>query len=66
MPFLDEEEPAKSKKALVVVGEDLANLSEEDLAERVKALKAEITRVELTMSERSKVRSAADALFKTS
>lgn len=66
MSFFDEDGPAKSEKIQIIVGEDLSDLSEEDLAERIIQLKAEIDRVELTLSERSKVRNAADALFKSS
>jgi len=48
----------------VVLGEDLARLSESELDERVARLRAEIARVEAERETRGGVRAAADALFR--
>ncbi|GGB32610.1 hypothetical protein GCM10011316_00890 [Roseibium aquae] len=54
--------PANNPKP-VQVGEDLSQLSEADLKERIAQLQREIERTEATLSERSKIRDAAKALF---
>ncbi|MEP0453451.1 MAG: DUF1192 domain-containing protein [Roseibium sp.] len=46
------------------MGEDLSRASEDELRERITVLEAEITRTRGVLSERSNIRSAADALFK--
>jgi len=43
--------------------EDLDPYSQQDLADRIKALQAEIVRVEAQIAKKSRVRSSADALF---
>ncbi|WP_181706628.1 DUF1192 domain-containing protein [Chthonobacter rhizosphaerae] len=46
------------------IGQDLSSLSEEDLAERIEMLKAEILRLENAMRAKASVRTAADSLFR--
>ena len=48
----------------LLVKQDLGPLSQDELAERIETLKAEISRVERHMSDVDKHRSAADELFK--
>ena len=48
----------------LVVRQDLGPISQDELAERVEILKAEIARVEAHMAAVDSHRSAADALFK--
>jgi uncharacterized small protein (DUF1192 family) len=50
-------------KSTVAVGDDLSKLSISELAERVDALKAEITRTEAMAAEKRRHTAAADALF---
>jgi len=47
------------------VGEDLSNMSVEELAERIEALKGEITRCEEDVQAKTSSLSAAEAAFKT-
>ena len=48
----------------LLVKQDLGPLSQDELAERIDALKAEIVRVEQHMTTVDKHRGAADELFK--
>ena len=48
----------------LLVKQDLGPMSQDELAERIETLKAEIARVEQHMSDVDKHRSAADELFK--
>ena len=64
---LDELFPSKPDDPLVALGkQDLDPLSQDELAERVEALKAEIARVEAHMQRAQVHRSAAEELFKKS
>lgn len=60
---LFDEEPDK-KKLVHVLGEDLTTLSEDELAERVDLLKAEIARLEEAKAARRATREAASSFFK--
>ena len=48
----------------LLVKQDLGPMSQDELAERIEILKAEIARVQQHMSDVDKHRSAADELFK--
>ncbi|MEP5762148.1 MAG: DUF1192 domain-containing protein [Litoreibacter sp.] len=63
---MDSKPHTSSPKAAkpVAVGEDLSRASEDELRERITVLGAEITRTRGVLSERSNIRSPADALFK--
>ncbi|SHM43575.1 DUF1192 domain-containing protein [Roseibium suaedae] len=62
--MFEEETPRKkSGGSAVTVGEDLSRFSEEELAERIETLKQEILRTEETLSQKSKIRDAANAFF---
>ena len=53
----------KGDAASKLAGEDLSPYSQDELAERVALLKAEIERVEAHSDKAAKHRAAADALF---
>ena len=62
---LDDLFPSKPDDPLLALGrQDLDPLSQDELVERISALKAEIARVEAHMERASKHRSAAEDLFK--
>jgi uncharacterized small protein (DUF1192 family) len=62
---LEELFPSKPDDPLVALAkQDLDPLSQDELAERIEALKAEIARVEAHMDRVSRHRSAAEELFK--
>ena len=62
---LDDLFPSKPDDPLAALGrQDLDPLSQDELVERIAALKAEIARVEAHMERASKHRSAAEDLFK--
>ena len=62
---LEELFPSKPDDPLVALAkQDLDPMSQDELAERIEALKAEIARVEAHMDRVSKHRSAAEELFK--
>lgn len=63
MSIFDEDGPAKPRKEQVIVGEDLSNHSEEDLAERITALEEEISRTKEILQSRSNIRNEAESLF---
>jgi uncharacterized small protein (DUF1192 family) len=52
------------KKPVHEIGQDLALLSVEELAERIAALSAEIARLETAMAAKKASRTAADQFFK--
>jgi uncharacterized small protein (DUF1192 family) len=58
------EEDGPRKKTMHEIGEDLSLVSVEELRERVKALKAEIERIESEIAAKDASRSAADQAFK--
>ena len=57
---------AKGDAASKLTTEDLAPYSQDELAERIALLKAEIARVQAHSDKAAKHRAAADALFKGS
>ena len=62
---LDELFPSKPDDPLVALAkQDLDPMSQDELVERIEALKAEIARVEAHVDRVSKHRSAAEELFK--
>lgn len=63
MPTMDDDERPK-KKIAHEIGQDLALLSVNEITERVALLRAEIDRLEETLSSKRASRSAADQFFK--
>ena len=59
-----EEDLAPKKKPVHDIGQDLALLSVEELAERIGLLRQEITRLEQALQAKQASRSAADQFFK--
>jgi uncharacterized small protein (DUF1192 family) len=59
---MDDELP--KKKPVHEIGQDLALLSVEELAERIAALQAEIARIEASMAAKRASRTSADQFFK--
>lgn len=59
----DDWRPKKSGDGKITVGEDLANLSVNDLLEREKALLEEIERVKKAVKDKQRQASAAASLF---
>jgi uncharacterized small protein (DUF1192 family) len=57
---------AKGDAASLLAAEDLAPYSQDELAERIALLEAEIARVQSHSDTAAKHRAAADALFKGS
>jgi len=62
-PVIDDDAPPK-KKPTHDIGQDLALLSVEELAERVAILKDEIARLEAAAASKRASRSVADTFFK--
>ena len=63
MPAIEDDERPK-KKIAHEIGQDLALLSVDELAERVGILKDEIARLEANMATKRATKSAADLFFK--
>lgn len=63
MSLFDDDVPRKSPAGAITVGEDLSRLSEEELAEQIEALTAEINRTRNELEQRGTIRNAADAFF---
>jgi len=63
LPAMDDDDRPK-KKVAHEVGQDLSLLSVEELAERVRLLHDEISRLEADMAQKRAKRSAADQFFK--
>ncbi len=61
----DDEERAK-RISQIVIGEDLSELSVDELTERIDTLKQEIARIETAMGAKQSHLSAAEALFSKS
>lgn len=59
-----EDEPVKKKLAPHQLGEDLSTLSIEELADRMRALRAEIARIEAAIAEKRRSRETAAGFFK--
>lgn len=62
MAIFDDEPVKKAPKH--EVGQDLALLSVGELTERIDLLRAEITRLEAELQQKSVTKSAAEALFR--
>ena len=60
---MDEDVPIR-KKVLHEIGQDLAQLSVEELSERIELLKDEITRLDAALSNKRASLTAADRFFK--
>jgi uncharacterized small protein (DUF1192 family) len=60
----DELNPRVKKKPVHEIGQELATLSIEELAERIEGLKAEIARLEAAVERKRASRSSADQFFK--
>lgn len=56
----------KRRKSEIVIGEDLALLSVEELRTRIETLTAEIERLKAAIAGKESSRAAADAVFRTS
>ena len=61
---MDLEEERRPKRPEIVIGEDLATLSVEELERRIEVLTAEIERLTAAMAEKRKSRDAANSVFK--
>jgi uncharacterized small protein (DUF1192 family) len=59
-----EEEDAKKLKSGPAAGEDLSNLSVEELEERVEVFEAEIARLKQVIASKQSSKTAADSFFK--
>jgi uncharacterized small protein (DUF1192 family) len=62
MAMFDEEAPKKT--TVHEIGEDLAKLSLDELAERIEILKGEIARIEAAAASKRASASAAETFFK--
>jgi uncharacterized small protein (DUF1192 family) len=62
MALFDEDPP--KRKAALVVGEDLATLSIDELGERIEILRAEIVRLEEAIVAKRQSLGVADSFFK--
>jgi len=58
-----EPRPLRGQVLSALCREDLDPYSQQDLADRIEALQAEIVRVQAQIAKKSQVRSSADALF---
>jgi uncharacterized small protein (DUF1192 family) len=58
-----EPRPVRGQALSALCREDLDPYSQQDLGDRILALKAEIIRAEAQIAKKSSVRSSADALF---
>ena len=58
-----DEEALRQPVGVLRLGEDLSELSRDDLSERIEALEAEIERTRAAFETKSAQRMAADALF---
>ncbi len=63
MATIDEDDRPK-KKLIHEIGQDVALLSVEELAERIALLSGEISRLEAAVAKKRTSRSVADQLFK--
>ncbi|NBN65265.1 DUF1192 domain-containing protein [Pannonibacter tanglangensis] len=61
---MDDSDPrSASQVSPARAGDDLARLSEAELTERIEIFRAETTRIEAELRQRTSVRAAAEALF---
>lgn len=63
MPAIDEDDRPK-KKIVHEIGQDLALLSVDEIAERIALLKDEISRLDEALRKKQASRTAADQFFK--
>ncbi len=63
MSLMDEDEPKKTP--IHEIGQDLSQLSVDELHERIEMLKAEIARLETETGSKDASKSAAEAFFKS-
>jgi uncharacterized small protein (DUF1192 family) len=61
MPIADDDQP--KRKSAHEIGQDLASLSLDELAERITLLRDEITRIEAAIRAKRAGAAAADAFF---
>jgi uncharacterized small protein (DUF1192 family) len=61
---MDTEEDRPKKRLDIVIGEDLAMMSVEELNRRIQTLEQEIQRYRTSIAEKRKSRSAANSVFK--
>jgi uncharacterized small protein (DUF1192 family) len=61
---MDAEEDKPRKRAEIVIGQDLAMMSVEELNRRIDALEQEIQRYRAAIAEKQKSRDAANSVFK--
>jgi len=64
MSLFDEDIPKKPESGKITVGEDLARLSEDELSERITALREEINRTRQELEQRGTIRDAANSVFR--
>lgn len=63
MSLFDEDVPKKPEADPITVGEDLSRHSENDLNERIEALREEINRTQKELEQRGTIRDAANSFF---
>ena len=61
---MDPEDLVPARRQSIEIGGDLGQLSISELEERIRALKAEIARVEADIKAKSSSRHAAESIFK--
>jgi uncharacterized small protein (DUF1192 family) len=61
---MDMEEDRPKKRLDIVIGEDLAMMSVEELNRRIQTLEQEIQRYRAAIAEKQKSRNAANSVFK--
>jgi uncharacterized small protein (DUF1192 family) len=61
---MDLEESREPKKPEIIIGEDLAMLSVEELRRRIEVLESEIERLKAAVAEKQKSRETANSIFK--
>jgi uncharacterized small protein (DUF1192 family) len=63
---MDTEEDRPRKRPQIVIGEELAMLSVDELNRRIEALEQEIRRYKAAIAEKEKSKDAANSVFKLS
>jgi uncharacterized small protein (DUF1192 family) len=64
MPLDPDDLPLKKKSTEIVLGQDLSQLSEFELAARIMDMEGEIARCRAAIGARQATKSAADSFFK--
>jgi len=62
---MDDELESRRRAAAVVLGEDLATLSIEELGERISACESEIARIRAIIAEKQRTQAAAETFFRS-